>query len=72
MLEIFMKLDRECELIINKRDLIRNIREQIECNIEAAILAKIGKRYSLSTILDTLESTLNQEEGHASNFISLQ
>ncbi|CAD8087462.1 unnamed protein product [Paramecium sonneborni] len=72
MLEIFMKLDKDCELIVSKQQLIQQIRETVDCNQEAAILTKIGKKYSLTNILDMMESTLNELEGHASNFISLQ
>ncbi|CAD8151557.1 unnamed protein product [Paramecium octaurelia] len=72
MLEIFMKLDKDCELIVSKKELIQQIRETVDCNQEAAILTKIGKKYTLASILDMMESTLNQLEGHASNFISLQ
>lgn len=43
MLEIFMKLDTNCELIIEKQLLIDRIKEQIDISINAVRIEKISK-----------------------------
>lgn len=44
----------------------------METDVIATFLPKIGKQYRLSDILYSIEQTIKEEEGHASNFISLQ